>query len=298
MIMKLQKCKNGHFFDRDRYEECPHCEKLANEMQNTVVRENKLAENEPIMRDEPPIRKRSLQNEPEPARKPIIRDEPAVVTNPAAQKASTAAEKTVVRKEPAAIEKTAVRKAPEAIEKTAVRKAPEAIEKTAVRKAPEAIEKTAVRKEPAAKIPVVQEKPVAAKEPKIPEDRTVGYYSRVIGTEPVVGWLVCIEGEYFGESFKLKSGKNFIGRSSAMDIVLSADMSVSRSKHAIVIYEPRKRMFIAQEGDSRELFYLNDSVVLSNEEMHAYDVLLIGTTKLMLIPCCGDQFSWDDLKKG
>ena len=41
---------------------------------------------------------------------------------------------------------------------------------------------------------------------------TIGYYSRVIGVEPVVGWLVCTEGEYKGESFKLKSGRNFIGR--------------------------------------------------------------------------------------
>lgn len=134
-------------------------------------------------------------------------------------------------------------------------------------------------------------------EVKTEENHTVGYYSRVIGTEPVVGWLVCIEGEYFGESFKLKSGRNFIGRSSGMDIVLSADMSVSRNKHAIIVYEPRKRVFIAQPGESRELFYLNDDVVLSNIEMHAYDVVTIGTTKLMLIPCCGEKFSWDDLKK-
>lgn len=134
-------------------------------------------------------------------------------------------------------------------------------------------------------------------EVKTEENRTVGYYSRVIGTEPVVGWLVCTEGEYFGESFKLKSGRNFIGRSSGMDVVLSADMGVSRSKHAIVIYEPRKRIFIAQPGESRELFYLNDEVVLSNVQMKAYDTLSVGTTKLMLIPCCGEKFSWEDVKK-
>lgn len=130
--------------------------------------------------------------------------------------------------------------------------------------------------------------------PEEEEDNcTVGYYSRVIGVEPVVGWLVCIEGEYRGESFKLKSGRNFIGRAANMDIVLSADHSVSRFKHASVIYEPRGRQFIVSTGESRELCYLNDEVVLSNMKMNAYDILNLGNTSLMLIPCCGERFTWE-----
>lgn len=127
--------------------------------------------------------------------------------------------------------------------------------------------------------------------------RTVGVYQKIIGVEPVVGWLVCIEGEYFGESFNLRSGKNFIGRASDMDIVLGLDKSVSRNRHACVVYEPRSRVFIAQPGESRELFYLNDEVVLNNVKMSSNDVLLIGETKLMLIPCCSEKFSWDDVTK-
>lgn len=127
--------------------------------------------------------------------------------------------------------------------------------------------------------------------------KTVSFYSQSMGTEPVVGWLVCTEGEYFGESFKLKSGRNFIGRSSSMDVVLAGDNSISRERHAIVIYEPKARIFIAQPGDSRELFYLNDEVVLNNVQMKNYDVLSVGNTKLMLIACCGKEFCWEDVKK-
>lgn len=123
---------------------------------------------------------------------------------------------------------------------------------------------------------------------------TVGYYSRVIGVEPVVGWLVCTEGDYRGESFKLKSGRNFIGRAANMDVVLSADHTISRFKHAAVIYEPRSRQFIVSAGESRELCYLNGEVVLSNAKMKAYDILNLGSTSLMLIPCCGEHFSWED----
>lgn len=116
-------------------------------------------------------------------------------------------------------------------------------------------------------------------------------------SEPVVGYLIAIEGAYFGEGFKLKTGRNFIGRSPEMDIQLSLDLSVSRRKHAIIIYEPRARIFIAQPGESRELFYLNDQVVLNNVTMKPYDILTIGETKLLLLPLCGENFTWDDYKK-
>ena len=131
-------------------------------------------------------------------------------------------------------------------------------------------------------------------EPEEDENCTVGYYAQVIGVEPVVGWLVCIKGAYRGESFKLKSGRNFIGRAANMDIVLGADQSVSRLRHAAVVYDPKSRAFIVAAGDARELCYLNGEVVISSQKLKAYDVLTLGNTELMLIPLCGEKFSWDD----
>ena len=79
-----------------------------------------------------------------------------------------------------------------------------------------------------------------------------------------------------------------------MDVVLSADHSISRFKHAAVIYEPRSRQFIVTAGESRELCYLNGEVVLSNMKMEAYDVLNLGSTSLMLVPFCGKRFPWEE----
>ncbi len=125
--------------------------------------------------------------------------------------------------------------------------------------------------------------------------KTIGYFGE-IPVEPVVGWLVAIEGSNYGESFKLKSGRNYIGRSAQMDIVLTKDNSISREKHAIVIYEPKGNIFLVQPGDAKELFYLNDNVVLTVTEIKAYDVLSLGGTKLLFIPCCSDKFNWDSVK--
>lgn len=110
--------------------------------------------------------------------------------------------------------------------------------------------------------------------------------------EPVVGWLVCVNGDGVGKSYDLNCGRNFIGRENDMDVVLSSDKSVSRRKHAIIIYEPRKRKFYAQPGESKELFYVNDEMVKNVLELKAYDKILIGKTELMFMPFCGEIFAW------
>ena len=127
----------------------------------------------------------------------------------------------------------------------------------------------------------------------VDEGATVSYYSRAIGAEPVVGWLVCVEGYHLGEDFRLKTGRNSIGRAGSMDVALTGDNSVSRGKHAIVIYDPENRRFLAQPGDARELCYLNDELVLSAVELAAKDILKVGATKLMFFPCCTEEFNWE-----
>lgn len=125
---------------------------------------------------------------------------------------------------------------------------------------------------------------------------TIGYYDVVLPSEPVVGWMVATEGPHFGQDFKLKTGRNFIGRANGMDVCLNQDQSVSRDKHAIVLYEPKSNLFLVQPGDAKELFYLNDKVVLTATEIKAYDVLTLGKTKMLFIPCCSDKFNWDSVK--
>ena len=121
---------------------------------------------------------------------------------------------------------------------------------------------------------------------------TMSYYNKAIGTEPVVGWLVCVEGNHMGEDFRLKSGRNFIGRAADMDVRISGDNTVSREKHAIVVYDPQTHQFLAQSGEARELCYLNGQLVLSTVELKRNDLLTVGATKLMFFPCCTDEFHW------
>ncbi len=133
----------------------------------------------------------------------------------------------------------------------------------------------------------------AREENKAAENYTVHYFQKSIGTEPVVGWLVCVKGVHFGEDFKIKSGRNFIGRSGAMNISLSGDKAVSRDKHAILTYDPKSNSFMIQPGDSSELCYLNDEPVLIPAKLKANDRISLGESELMFVPFCSDVFTWE-----
>ena len=126
------------------------------------------------------------------------------------------------------------------------------------------------------------------------DQKTISYSSQNLGTEPVVGWLVVVDGPDLGLDFKLKTGRNFIGRSSSMDVSLKNDKTVSRDKHGIVVYDPKSCTYIVQPGASKELCYLNDEVVLSPQALKSNDILTVGETNLMFIPLCEkDGFNWD-----
>ena len=113
--------------------------------------------------------------------------------------------------------------------------------------------------------------------------------------QPVVGWLVGLNGLYRGRIFELKAGRNFIGRSPDMEIMLSDDNAVSFSRHASVIYEPNTRVFIAQAGESNGLVYVNGEMVLNSRQLLVYDKVTVGNTKLLFFPLCSEGFAWEDL---
>ena len=196
--MNLQKCGNGHFYDADKFQTCPHCQQLSDDQKTVGM---------------------TMPNEQSPV------------------------------------------------------------------------------------TPTMPQQPLGYTGRNVPNDdqKTVGIFQHGIsgnkGTQPVVGWLVGIEGECIGQSFQLREGKNFVGRGEDMDVVIRGDMAVARKRHACVIFEPRAGIFYAQPGESHELFYLNYNVVLNSEILKSHDVITLGETSLMFIPLCGPDFSWDTYKK-
>ncbi|MGD9731130.1 MAG: FHA domain-containing protein [Desulfamplus sp.] len=124
------------------------------------------------------------------------------------------------------------------------------------------------------------------------DGRTVGIVRKKTGIDPVVGWLVCVEGPDRGRDYQIRSEKNFIGRSPSMNISIQNDESISRENHAAVSYNPKNHSFKLHPGDSRGLVYLNNDDVDVPTVLKQYDVIELGQTKLMFVPFCGGQFQW------
>ena len=114
-----------------------------------------------------------------------------------------------------------------------------------------------------------------------------------VASEPVVGWLVCVEGPVRGVDYRLHDGYNFIGREEG-DIHIQGDNAISRQKHAVIAFYAKRNTFYVGPADGRNIIELNGEPVFNSTEMKSYDVVTIGNTKMMLVALCGDKFNWVD----
>lgn len=112
--------------------------------------------------------------------------------------------------------------------------------------------------------------------------------------EPVIGWLVCIEGPRRGKDYKIREGKNFIGRSDDMQIRIIGDNNIERNNHAVIVYDRKNRTTHLLPGDSMGLAYLNEEAIFTPMELTAFSVIEMGNSKFLFIPLCGEHFEWEN----
>lgn len=113
------------------------------------------------------------------------------------------------------------------------------------------------------------------------------------GAVTLAGWLVVISNDYKGQSYKITFGFNTIGRAETNHIPLNFDNSISRVKHASIVYDYSNNLFFIKHEDGKYLTYLNGNVILDIKELKAFDKIKIGNTELLFVPLCGEQFKWD-----
>jgi len=111
--------------------------------------------------------------------------------------------------------------------------------------------------------------------------------------DPIVGWLVIVNGKGKTNVLTLGYGMNSIGRSPDERVSINfGDEQISRNKHAIITYDPRGRKFYVQHGGGKNLTYLGDQVLLVPMELKGGEEILIGQTTLRFMPLCGEHFDW------
>lgn len=126
------------------------------------------------------------------------------------------------------------------------------------------------------------------------EGRTVALIQSDMGIDPVVGWLVCVNGKEKGRSYMIHSDNNYIGRSEKMDICIRGDETISRENQAVITYDTNDNSYFFSSGDGRSIVRVNNKAIFQTVTLKAYDRLVIGKTELLFMPLCGEQFKWED----
>lgn len=111
--------------------------------------------------------------------------------------------------------------------------------------------------------------------------------------DPVVGWLVVLNGKGKGRDLRISSGLSQIG-SETGDIILDFnDDFISREKHARLAYDPLENSFFISCGESRNPTRLNGKLLMNTKVLMPFDRLRFGKTDLLFVPFCKDGFSWN-----
>ena len=113
-----------------------------------------------------------------------------------------------------------------------------------------------------------------------------------IKTKPVCAWIVCIKGPRYGKDYRVVFGKNYIGRTDAMDIQIIGDNAIKQENHAILSFDEKdlEATLICTEGGG--ITYLNGKAVYTPQVLETYDVITMGESEFLYIALCGKQFSW------
>ena len=128
------------------------------------------------------------------------------------------------------------------------------------------------------------------------ESKTVGWFKKKYGIDPVVGWLVCIEGPEKGKDYRLFSRINTIGREEGNDVVIPGDQTISQKNHVKLGYDPKHNLFTLIPGDGHNMVYVNDAPLYIPTVLNAYDVIEMGELKLIFQPLCSERFRWPEEK--
>lgn len=111
-----------------------------------------------------------------------------------------------------------------------------------------------------------------------------------------VGWLVCIKGACKGADFHLHSGFNYVGNNQELDICIQ-DPQVSHKAMVTIAFDSLDRTFTLMRCEgTTNIARCNKAPVYTPIVLHIYDIITLGSTELMFVPLCGDQFTWEEDK--
>lgn len=111
--------------------------------------------------------------------------------------------------------------------------------------------------------------------------------------QPVVGWVIIIDGSGKGQSFELTFGMNPIGRNASNKVALDfGDDLISGDDHFSIAYDDRNRNFLIAARSGRNLVYIGDDPIIDSRTLESGTELTVGNTTLKFVALCTKEWTW------
>lgn len=243
--MRVIQCEHGHYYDADKYEECPTCQKkkkteISNEEQKKQNKELDIKTNLINFDELNECKDATIISQPE-------QQEMELMSHPHDGKTQVNFGQAVQTAQTVTSIQDTVR--------------PQDDGKTQVGFGGHIMQSEPIVQDPS------QER---------------AYHNRHDG--PVVAWVVAVDGPHKGESFELYTKKNYIGRNKNVIVNLYLDNTVSRTSPLGIVFNERKNEFKAIINDSDQVVYINDDLLLETTELHENDIITVGQSILLFVP--------------
>lgn len=115
-------------------------------------------------------------------------------------------------------------------------------------------------------------------------------------SDPVVGWIVVVDGPGRGGFAPIGVGRNSVGRAATERVTLNfGDEGISREGHMFVTYDHRGRQFFVQPGlQGTNLTYLDDEALNETRPLESGQTLTLSETIVRFVAFCDESFDWSD----
>ena len=108
-------------------------------------------------------------------------------------------------------------------------------------------------------------------------------------SQPVLAWLVCLDGERKGREYPVYKGMTRIGGGQA-DINLGTGGS-----SVILLYDFKVNLFYIRQETGADLLYVNDCAITDPNppQLSAYDIVTIDRVRYLFAPYCEAERQWE-----
>ena len=275
--MKIVRCIKirNHFYDADRYDECPQCNKNAvDHRKRLFFQEASKPLNSIVAKQVSSIDATVMLETPE-NDATVMLETPQ---NDATVMLETPENDTTVMLETPQNDATVMLETPESVA-TVMLETPEndatAMLETLDRDSFDITQKSQTISIPEKSSDVKKNTRMASKERKL-----------------VVGWLVVVNGINKGKTYELFSGNNTIGRGERAAINMDSDSGVAPGLQGILTYHETKNIFLIEPNEKMSMIWVNGHPLRSREQLAAYTTVSVGNTEFIFVPLCGSLFSW------